>query len=349
MKRKHLGITLAIAFALLLAGLGYWRYRTSGFSWSAFAAQLGGLDWTWLTLAFIGILATYVVRMLRWEIMLRPLTAHTSKPRILAATCIGFTAVVLFGRAGEPVRPYLIAKKEGVSFSSQIAAWLVERILDLMMILVIFGVALSQVSRTGIRPSPAFETTLVATGYVAGFTGLVCLCVLIALRQFRGRVRERLLEALGFLPDALHYRVEQFLAAFEEGMQSTRNASFIWQLVGYTVLEWLMVVAAFYCVFQAFPATMDFDTGDVIICMGFIALGSAIQIPGVGGGMQIAAALVLTQFYGLTLEVASSVALVLWVVSFVSIVPIGLALAFHEGIKWRNLKEITKETSGYGL
>jgi hypothetical protein len=65
--------------------------------------------------------------------------------------------------------------------------------------------------------------------------------------------------------------------------------------------------------------------------------------------MQIAAVVVLTQFYALSLEVASSIALVLWLVNFVSIVPVGLFLSFHEGIKWRNLKNITKETSGYGL
>ena len=79
--------------------------------------------------------------------------------RIFTATAIGFTAVVLFGRAGEPVRPYLIAKKEGVSFSSQIAAWIVERILDLLMVLLIFGIALTQVSAQR-RSSPVPEFAL---------------------------------------------------------------------------------------------------------------------------------------------------------------------------------------------
>ena len=38
-------------------------------------------------------------------------------------------------------------------------------------------------------------------------------------------------------------------------------------------------------------------------------------------------------------------ALALWIISFVAIVPIGLALAFHEGIKWRNLKHIESGAS----
>ena len=38
--------------------------------------------------------------------------------------------MVILGRAGELVRPYLISLKEQVPFSSQMAAWLLERILD---------------------------------------------------------------------------------------------------------------------------------------------------------------------------------------------------------------------------
>ncbi len=60
--------------------------------------------------------------------------------------------------------------------------------------------------------------------------------------------------------------------------------------------------------------------------------------------MQIVTVLVLTEFYGVGLEAASSVALVLWLVNFVVIVPVGLALAFHEGIKWRSLKNIGSGT-----
>ena len=42
----------------------------------------------------------------------------------------------------------------------------------------------------------------------------------------------------------------------------------------------------------------------------------------------------------LSLEIASGIALVLWIITFVTIVPLGLALAFHEGIKFRNLRHL---------
>jgi hypothetical protein len=56
--------------------------------------------------------------------------------------------------------------------------------------------------------------------------------------------------------------------------------------------------------------------------------------------MQIATVVVLTEFFGVGFEAASGIALVLWGIMFVSIVPLGLVLAFQEGIKFRNLRHL---------
>jgi len=340
LKKKHLGIGLAVVFfAAALVYLVY-RWRSAGFDWNQFLAALRNVSWSWLALSIALILASYYGRVLRWEVMLRPIRKDASQWRIFTATAIGFTAVVLFGRAGEPVRPYLIAKNEKVSFSSQIAAWIVERILDLLMVLLIFGIALTQVSSSTIQPGPRIRVVLEMGGYIAGLTGAACLALLIGLRQFRGRVQQRLLEGLSFLPERFLGQIRKVLSSFEQGMQSTRSFGFTLLLIFYTVVEWLVIAASFFCLFRAFPATRAFGITDVVIVLGFVAFGSAVQIPGVGGGMQIAAVLVLTEFFGIGFSVASGIAIVLWIISFVSIVPWGLILAFHEGIKWRSLKDL---------
>jgi uncharacterized protein (TIRG00374 family) len=277
---------------------------------------------------------------MRWEVMLRPLQKHTSLWRIFSATAIGFTAVVLFGRAGEPVRPYLIAKKEGVSFSSQVAAWVVERMLDLLMVLVIFGMALSQISRSAIQHGPRVKLVLETGGYLAGIIGIACLALLLGLRKFQGKVQQRLMEALTFLPALLYTRIEKALQSFGEGMESMRSGSRTALLVLYTVVEWCIIAASTGCVFKAFPVTHDLGVTDVVILLGFVCFGSIVQLPGVGGGMQIVTVLLLTEFFGITLEAASGIALVLWIITFVAIVPLGLVLASHQGIHWRNLRHI---------
>jgi uncharacterized protein (TIRG00374 family) len=340
LKKKHLGAVLGVLVALALAAYFAYRWRKSGFAWHSFVAALAGVDWSWLALSLALILATYVGRAMRWEVMLRPLKKTTSLWRIFSATAIGFTAVVLFGRAGEAVRPYLISKKEGVSFSSQVAAWVVERILDLLMVLVIFGIALSQVSRSAIQHGPRVQVILEAGGYLSGLIGLACLALLVGLRQFRGSVQQRLMDGLSFLPERITTKIAQALSSFGEGMESMRNGSRATLLVVYTILEWIVIAAAFGCVFKAFPATNALGITDIVILLGFVSFGSIVQIPGVGGGMQIVTVLLLTEFFGVTLEAASGIALVLWIITFVAIVPMGLALAFREGIHWRNLRHI---------
>ncbi len=340
MKKHHLGILAGVLVLLVIAATVIYRWRTSGFSVRAFLASIRGMDPFWLSISLALMLSAYAIRALRWLVMLRPMSSEAQLWDTLSATCIGFTAVVFFGRAGEAVRPYLIAKKAGVPFSSQIAAWLVERIMDLLMVIVIFAIALTQVSHSSIQSSSTVDTTLHAAGYTGAFLGAAMLAVLVGLERFKGGVQARLMSALSFLPGQVRIRIEGYLVEFEKGMESMRSTSSVLLLVGLTVLDWGTIAASFACLGFAFPATADLGVTDMVILLGFVAFGSVVQLPGIGGGMQIVTALVLTEFFGLTLEVASGFALILWVISFVSIVPIGLAMAFQEGIKWRSLRNL---------
>ena len=86
----------------------------------------------WLSLGIALVFLTYVGRALRWQVMMRPFAPHSRFHKILSATVIGFTGIVILGRPGELIRPYLIAVREGTSFSAQMAIWLLERIWDLL-------------------------------------------------------------------------------------------------------------------------------------------------------------------------------------------------------------------------
>src|SRR5207302_5249008 len=70
------------------------------------------------------------LRAIRWKIFLRPTRPSASWKGLVAPQYVGFTGLALLGRPGEFVRPYLIARRENATFSSQIAIWLVERVFD---------------------------------------------------------------------------------------------------------------------------------------------------------------------------------------------------------------------------
>jgi glycosyltransferase 2 family protein len=111
------------------------------------------------------------------------------------------------------------------------------------------------------------------------------------------------------------------------------------------VLEWTTIALTTFCVIRAFGPALDFGWLDVLIFLGFLAFGAVVQIPGVGGGVQVVAVLVLTELFRVPLEISTSVALVLWIISFVVVVPFGLLLTLHEGIRWSALKQLEPEAT----
>ncbi|MCP5112969.1 MAG: flippase-like domain-containing protein, partial [bacterium] len=132
---------VTVAVAAVLA----YRWNDLGFEWQRFTSTFRHISWPWMALSGVLALLTYLGRALRWRVLIRPVREKPSLWNLFSATAIGFTAIVLFGRAGELVRPFLISAKEKVSFSSQVAAWFIERIYDLLTALLIFGFALSRV------------------------------------------------------------------------------------------------------------------------------------------------------------------------------------------------------------
>lgn len=329
-------VLVTLAAALILIILAY-RSRGGSFRWDLFWSTLDQVDWRWLAVSICLILLSNVGRALRWQVMLRPLGRWLSVRKLTSDTAIGLTAVVLLGRVGEVVRPYLVAIQTGLPLSSQAAAWLLERTLDLLVVLLFFGFALLWVPFHSRQFDPDIRGVLATGGYVFGATGAICLLLLFAFRS-PGVAHERILGALTFLPPARHQRAERILEAFSRGMDCTRDPRSLALLAGYTGLEWAIIAASCGTLLRGFPVTRQLGTMDIFVLLGFVSLGSVVQIPGVGGGMQVATIVALTRIYDIPLEAASGVAVLFWVVSSLAIIPFGLACAFHEGLNWSKLK-----------
>jgi glycosyltransferase 2 family protein len=330
-----------LVLAVLVAAFGYWIYSAGPFDWHRFLQILRRADWAWLALAVFLIALSYVGRAVRWELMLRPIRPNPSFWGILSATAIGFTATVLFGRAGEFARPYLIARRENVSLSSQIAIWVAERIFDLLMVLALFGFGLAHVREIA---SPKTAMILQAGGWALGVMSVICLVVVGAFRFYHDGVRDRLMDALVVLPSAAHAKISKFLDSFGEGMLATRDTRSLLLLIGYSIIEWAILVASAYCTLRALPGLDTLSLSDSIVVLGFVAFGHSVQLPGIGGGGQVATLFVLTELYGKSAEVASAGALIMWIINILTIVPFGLVLAFVEGLHWNEMRGLEESS-----
>jgi len=126
---KKRNFLYAAIFVVLLV-LVYLQFRTwRDFDWATFWTQTGHVDKLRVLYAIVLIHLAYVLRALRWKIFLRPVK-RVSFFALIPPTIVGFTGLALLGRPGEMIRPYLIARKQELSFSSQLAVWAVERIFD---------------------------------------------------------------------------------------------------------------------------------------------------------------------------------------------------------------------------
>jgi len=251
--------------------------------------------------------------------------------------------MTVFGRPGELVRPFLIATRERVPFSSQLGAWLLERVYDLLCALLVFGFALSQVDRSAASVGDSIKSVLEVGGHFVAVFAMTCLGFLVAVRVFSGSLATRLTDALSFLPETYHVKAARFSQAFTQGLGSTRSYLYVLQIIAYSAVEWLLILGSYYCIFRAVPATSGLRVTDVTIFMGFVTFGQIVQIPGLGGGLQIASIAVLTELFGIGLEPAAGVSIVLWLTMFIVIVPFGALFALREGIGWTRVKRMVTE------
>ncbi len=118
---------VGILALVALVALVLWARAHVQFNFHVFASQVALADWRMIVFAGLCIYANFIFRAFRWSQLVR----HMQKVpplSLVGSQVIGFTAVALIGRVADPVRPYLVAKKTGLSLSTQVAVYIVERL-----------------------------------------------------------------------------------------------------------------------------------------------------------------------------------------------------------------------------
>ncbi len=341
-KKKY--FVFAVIFAVL-AVLVYLQFRTwRNFDWAKLLHYplnpwniLGGV---------LLIYFAYFLRALRWKIFLQPVRKQSSILGLIPPTAIGFAGLALLGRAGEMIRPYLIARREKLPFVSQIAVWLVERIFDFA------GVALLLVSAIFLPFSDLNSFTLAAEPkirHIIQFTGVFLVAFVLGLLfaafliAYRGTyIAEWVEKTFSHLSANLGHRIAQKIREFVVGLNTIQGPFEFLQLAVVSVLMWLVIALAYKQVALAYGEPLEvISLAKVPLLMFFSMLGSMVQLPGVGGGSQLATISALSSVFHIRQELAVSCGIMLWLVNFVAIVPVGLFFSRHEHLSLRKLSEET--------
>jgi len=288
----------------------------------------------------------YFLRAVRWQIFLRPVRKEVSIWGLVPPTLIGFTGLALLGRPGELIRPYLIARRENLSLASQVAVWAVERSFDSGGFTVILVAAIFFPSKlhTFTQAAPfAVKHWIYLTGYmlIVLVLGLLVAAVVMAYRG--NRVARWVEERFSHLAENLGHRIAQKIREFTAGLDTIHGPFAFLQLAAVSVLMWWVIAVSYKEVTSAYGAPMHaMSTTKVLLLMGSSMIGSMVQLPGVGGGSQLATISAMDHVFDIApKELAVSCGIMLWLVTFVAVVPAGLLLAHHERLSLRKLSEET--------
>jgi glycosyltransferase 2 family protein len=334
------------AVFVVLAVLVYLQFRSwRNFDWAKLFQY--GLNWRHILHGIAYIYLAYFLRALRWKIFLRPVRKQASVLGLVPPTLIGFTGLALLGRPGELIRPYLIARRENLPFASQMAVWAVERIFDVggFTVLMVAAIFLPSKLRTfTLTAPPDVRQWIHFTGY-ALILLVLGLLVAALFTAYRGnRIAQWVEDRFSHLAENLGTRIAQKIREFTIGLNTIHSPLAFLGLSAVSILMWWVIALTYKEVTHAYGAPMDaMSATKVLLLMGASMIGSMVQLPGVGGGSQLATISVLDHVFKIVpKELAVSCGIMLWLVTFVAVVPVGLVLSHRERLSLRKLSAETE-------
>jgi uncharacterized protein (TIRG00374 family) len=255
-------------------------------------------------------------------------------------TVIGFTGLALLGRAGEFIRPYLIARRTNLPFSSQLAVWAVERIFDIAAFTVLMVLAIFLPSALPAIPHPEYYIRFREGGFLLIGIVLALTVGAIVVRRSGDAVAQWVEARFAHLSSNFGHKLAQKVREFGQGLDTIHSPLALLLLSAVSVSMWYVIALAYQEVTHSYAvASLEIPVSQLLILMGASMLGSMLQLPAVGGGSQMATIAVLSSVFDVPPEMAASCGILLWLVTFAAIVPLGLILAHHERLSLRKLSK----------
>jgi hypothetical protein len=285
---------------------------------------------------------TYVTRAIRWQYLLAPV-GPTRWRTAFRTTIIGFAALTLLPfRMGDLLRPYLLARQERLSVSSTLATVAMERILDLLAVLVLLAVFLwvgSDATLLTPRAAAALDEVKFWGAVFAGVS-IVAVGLMWVLATHPQRAAKLVMTVEHLASPRIAHTLAHFVGYFSSGFGAMRSPV-RWRgrcsgrsPSGWRLRQNLGGVARF-------GIPMSF-VGSFVM-QPLLVLGVATGTPGGLGPYQWAYMLGVTTFFGATEDSGVAASFVVWVISFVPVVVFGLIYMAQDGLSLGRLGQLASE------
>lgn len=338
-KARQLLIGLAIA-----AGALYYTLRNV--SMDELIASFKGIELIYV-LPSIGItLLSYVARAYRWQVLLRSFKQIPVR-EIYAPLMIGFMGNILPARAGEFLRAYLLGKKHGITFAGAFSTIIVERLFDLIFLLMLF-VWVFVVRVDMFDPQLTFSGVSVQS-MLAGFgkfcailvIGLLCFMVLLAYKE--EPVKSCIDWFVKPLPDKWREKIFFMVGEFALGCKIVKDPGALAQIVFFSALTWFLFVAIYYPLYFAFDLQDKSLESVLLLTVMVCVLITILPTPGFLGSFNAGVLIALHEIRGEAEVTAVSFSMVSWAVGFIVLMGGGLFFVLKDHMSVQSLIKAEEE------
>ena len=333
--RKQLKFILLFLFAAFI----FWFFGRN-LDWQEVSRSLRQADPWYLTYAVLIICFGYLLRAIRWRVLLEPITPSSLK-ELFATTTVGFAAIFLIGRAGEIVRPmWLPMRDPRVRPSAALVTLGLERIFDLAALACFFAINLLWFTPPAGREA---DFQYVATvGYVllgavaVGFAGLIVYQRISArVIALVARLTDR-----SFIPKRLRRIFLSILEKLSDALSILKDWREMLLVSFWSFTLWLAISLPTWLVLRAFD--LPFSFSDSLVIMGVAAVSSVVPTPGGAAGAfhtATAASLIFLR-PDMRHEDAAAVSIAMHLVYFAPAIVFGLYYFLHGDISIERFRSL---------
>jgi glycosyltransferase 2 family protein len=269
-----------IVFFGLGLGLMWWQFsRFTPDQRSVFFLALKTANYGWFALAVIVGAFAHLSRAIRWQQLLTPLGYKVGLGSRFYAVMMAYLANYGLPRSGEVIRCGVLKTSDNVPFSEAFGTVVVERIIDMLCLLLVFVIVLfTQFSEIGelwgkyiAEPaSRKFAVLLDSPLALSLVIGGVAMTVFLFC-LFRKAIRSRLTGKLG-----------GFLSGFKNGLTAVRRVPKPGWFIFHSLFIWSGYLASLYICLYCFPVTSDISLNSTLILLLFGTFGVAFTPGGIG-------------------------------------------------------------------
>jgi len=289
-----------------------------------------------------------VVRAIRWRYLLDPIGPTRFGP-VLRATILGFAALALLpARAGDVLRPYLVARTEGLNGASVFATIVMERALDLVAVLTLLAAFVWIFDGRAILPPGLLAPIQVSAAIAAGVV-VVLMGVMWTLATHPERIGRLVMRSDWLLPHRVAQVLGKLAHTFSEGFAIAREPRDLAIAFAWSFPLWVSIAFQAWLVTRAFGILVPVSA--CFLLQALLVIGVAVPTPGGIGSFHEAYRIAVTTFFRAPNDVAVSAALVLHAVSFFTSVVPGVVIMARDGLSVTGLGRLAgaarqKETAG---